>query len=79
MDVAAAHRPHLARWARSRTVARVCGSQAAFTLNQSFQIIFLATGEATWCCAQTWWATWGESTLFGNGKMGGRSQADMFR
>ena len=53
MDVAAAHRPHLARWARSRTVARVCGSQAAFTLNQSFQIIFLATGEATWCCAQT--------------------------
>ena len=45
MDVAAAHRPHLARWARSRTVARVCGSQAAFTLNQSFQIIFLQQGR----------------------------------
>ena len=44
MDIAAAHRPHLARWARSRTVARICGSQAAFTLNQSFQIIFLQQG-----------------------------------
>ena len=44
MDVAAAHQPHLARWARSRTVARICGSQASFTLNQSFQIIFLQQG-----------------------------------